>query len=169
MFWQTKKSDLGFTIIELVVVLVIIGILAGFSAPSLISLYRRNQINAGLAELVGAIRETQRQAMRLGRVCQLDINPDSNLITATPPGCLLTTRRINQHINIKTNLPDANPNITFSHKGSTTRMGTIVLSSDLTNHQRCFVISLGLGITRTGNYQGKDTGSISYKKCKNTD
>lgn len=166
MFWQTKKSDLGFTMIELVVVLIIVGIIAGIASPNLIRLYRRNQVNEGLSELLGAIRETQRQAMRQGRICRLDLDPNTNIMTATPPGCLLTTRTIDTGINIRTNLPGRNPNISFSHKGSTTRMGTITLSSDSTQHQRCFVISLGLGIMRTGDYQGSSTGSVSASNCQ---
>ncbi len=162
----SKKSDRGFTLIELVVVLIIVGIIAGIATPNLISLYRRNQVNAALSELLGAIRETQRQAMRQGRICRLDIDPNSNIMTATPPGCLMTTRTIDTGIDIRTNLPGGNPNISFSHKGSTTRMGTIVLSSDSTPHQRCFVISLGLGIMRTGHYQRSSTDSVSASDCQ---
>lgn len=166
MFWQIKKSDRGFTLIELVVVLVIIGIIAGLATPSLIGFFRRNQVNAAMSELLGAIRETQRQAMRQGKVCRLDLDTNTNILTANPPNCLLTTRAIDDDIDIRTNLPGANPNISFSHKGNTTRMGTIVLSSDLTTHQRCFVISLGLGIMRTGYYSGSSTGSISSNNCQ---
>ncbi|MEL6439453.1 MAG: GspH/FimT family protein [Cyanobacteria bacterium J06621_8] len=165
MYWQADKSDRGFTIIELLVVLIIIGIIAGLATPSLVSFFRRNQIDAALSELLGAIKETQSQAMRQSKTCQLDINPNTNALTANPPGCLLTVRTLNNDITIRTNLPGANPNIPFSHKGSTTRMGTIVLSSDLTTYQRCFVISLGLGIMRTGNYTGNSESSISASEC----
>ena len=162
---NNKKSDRGFTIIELVVVLIIVSIIAGFAVPSSIGLYRRNQIDIALAELLGAIRETQRQAIRQGRVCRINIDPDTNMITANPASCLLTTRTINDDIDIVTNLPGGNPNISFSHKGSTTRMGTIVLSSDSTTYQKCFVISLGLGIVRTGNYFNDNITSISASNC----
>ena len=166
MFFHINKSDRGFTMIELVVVLLIIGIIAGLATPSLANFFSRNQIDAALSELLGAIKETQNQAMRQGRVCQLDIDTSTNTLTANPPGCSLTTRTLDDDITIRTNLPGANPNIPFSHKGSTTRMGTIVLSSDLTNYQRCFVISLGLGIMRTGNYDGSTTGSVSSTNCQ---
>ncbi len=45
-------------------------------------------------------------------------------------------------------------------------MGTIVLSSDFIDTQKCFVISLGLGIMRTGNYIGSKTGSVSANNCQ---
>ena len=166
MFFQLNKSDRGFTIIELMVVLVIIGIIAGLAVPSFIGVSRRNQIDAALNELLGAIQEAQRQAMRQGRNCRINIDTNTNFLTGNPSGCLLADRRINNTINLRTNLPGASPNISFSHKGSTTRMGTVVLSSDLTSYQRCFVISLGLGIMRTGEYQNS-TNSISATNCRN--
>lgn len=164
MFLPSRKSDRGFTIVELLVVILIIGIIAGLGTPSLIGFWRRNQINASLNQLLGAIKETQRQAMRQGRRCRIDINPGTNLLTSNPAGCLLTDRQISDDVNIQTNLPGSNPNISFSHKGSTTRMGTIVLSSDFTEHRRCFVISLGLGIMRTGKYDSS-TSLISARNC----
>ena len=161
---QLTNSDRGFTIVELVVALLIIGIIASLSAPSLISIHRRNQIDTNLAELLGAIKETQRQAMRLGRICRIDINPNTNLVTGNPPRCLPETTNIDDEINIRTNLPGSNPNISFSPKGNTTRMGTIVLSSNSTDYQRCFVISLGLGIMRTGEYRSS-ANSVSARNC----
>ena len=160
------KSDCGFSLIELTVVLFIVSIVAAITTPNFVSLLNRIRVNNSLEKLLGAIRETQRQAMRQGKRCQIDINQNTNTLTATPNNCLLNTRKIDDSVRIRTNLPGSNPNIYFSHKGNTTRMGTVVLSSNLTDTQKCFVISLGLGIMRTGNYTGGDLTSVSASNCK---
>ena len=161
-----KKSDRGFTLVELMSVLVIIGIIAAIAAPNFIGLLNRTRVNISLEQLLGAIRQTQRQAMRQGKRCNININPNTNFISANPPDCKLDTREIDENVTIRTNLSGSIPNISFSHKGNTTKMGTIVLSSNLINHQRCFVISLGLGIMRTGNYTGSNNTSITSRKCQ---
>ncbi len=160
------ESDRGFTLVELLIVLVIVGVIAALGVPNLISLFRSNQVKSALHTLVGAIKETQKQAMRQGKLCRINIDPSTNNLTATPNSCLLGNRTINDNITIRTNLSGSTPNIAFSHKGSTTKMGTIVLSSDITDNQQCFVISLGLGIIRTGNYTGAKTGGISAGNCQ---
>lgn len=161
-----QRRNCGFTLLELTIVLLIIGIVAAIASPNLASLLGRVRVNTSLEQLVGAIKETQRQAMRLSKRCRININPNTNKVSATSNDCLLNEREISESISIRTTLSGAVPNIYFSHKGSTTKMGTIVLSSDLTDIQKCFVISLGLGITRTGNYIGSKTGSVSPRNCK---
>ena len=160
-----RKSDRGFTLLELMVVLVIVGIIAAIASPNFIDFLFRVKVNSSLEQLLGAIRETQRQSMLQGKRCQININPNNNLITATPNKCLLDERQIDNKIKIRTNLAGSIPNIYFSHKGNTTKMGTIVLSSDNTNLQKCFVISLGLGIMRTGEYNGSKKGMILPEQC----
>lgn len=160
-----QKSDRGFTLLELIVALFIFGIITAIAAPNFIGLLNRTRVDASLEKLVGAIKETQRQAMRLSQRCRINIDPNTNMLTATPNDCLLNAREIDKNVDIRTNIRGRTPSIFFSHKGSTTKMGTIVLSSDLTNTQKCFVISLGLGIVRTGNYTGSKTGSVSPTEC----
>ena len=160
-----KKSDRGFTLIELMVVLFIVSIIAAIAAPSLLGMLNRFYVKEAMLQINGAVKESQRQSMRRGKLCRVNINPNTNLITGEPTDCLLKNRSIRKRIKIKTNIPGSLPSITFSHKGSTTKMGTIVVSSELTNMQKCFVISLGIGITRTGDYQGSETGSVSAKDC----
>ena len=163
---QTKKSDRGFTLMELMVVIVIIGVIAAIAVPNFTGLISRYRLEGSLQQLLGAINEAQRLAMLKSQSCRIMIDPDTNNITTNRGGCLLSNRSLNDNITIRSNFPGATPNILFSHKGSTTRMGTIVLSSDYTNSQKCFVIALGTGIKRIGDYNGSKTGSVSSSNCQ---
>lgn len=163
---NSHKNDQGFTLIELMVVLIIIGVIAAIAAPNFIGLLNRNRVNEALSTLVGAIKETQRQAMLNSQLCRIDIDTNTNILAGNPSSCLLSNRNITDSVIIRTNIPGATPNISFSHKGSTTKMGTIVVSNENTNLQKCFVIALGTGITRIGTYTGSNTGSVSATFCQ---
>ncbi len=161
-----NRSSSGFTLIETLAVAIIIGILAVIALPNFLGLLSRNRVNEALENINGAIKETQRQAIRKRQFCRVNIDPVTNTISGNPSDCLLSTREITDSIDIRTNLSGTPPNISFSAKGSTTKSGTIVVSSETSNLQRCFVISLGLGITRTGEYTGSKTGSVSATNCE---
>ncbi len=165
MLQQAKKRDRGYTLAELMITLVIVGIIAAIASPSFIGLLSRIRLQGALQQLLGAINETQRLAMLRGKSCRINIAPNTKKITANSAGCLLSNRSLNDEINVRSNFPGTT-NITFSYRGSTTRMGTIVLSSDYTDLQKCFVIALGTGIKRIGNYNGSKTGSVSGSNCQ---
>ena len=155
----------GFSLIEMLATVAIVGIISAIAAPNFLGYFNHNRVIGSISLLNGAIKETQRQAIRLGTQCRVFIDPSTNIINANPPNCLLSERTINNDISIRTNLSGSPPSITFSSKGSTTKSGTIVVSHEATDTQRCFVISLGLGITRTGNYTGAKIGSVSAADC----
>jgi prepilin-type N-terminal cleavage/methylation domain-containing protein len=165
---QDKHSDRGYTLSELMIALVIIGVIAAIASPSFIGLLSRYRLEEALQQLLGAINETQRLAMVQGKSCRINVNPSTHNITANSAGCLLSDRQIDSAITIRSNFPGTT-NITFSYRGSTTRMGTIVLSSDHADSQKCFVIALGTGIKRIGDYNGSKTGSVSGTNCKTTE
>lgn len=160
-----RKGDRGYTLTEMMVTLIIIGVIAAIASPNFLGLLSRYRLEGALQQLLGAINETQRLAMVRGKSCRININPSTNKITANTAGCLLSDRSLNSEIDIRSNFIGST-NITFSYKGSTTRAGTIVLSSDHTDLQKCFVIALGTGIKRVGDYNGSKTGSISRNNCQ---
>lgn len=170
---KKKKSDRGITLTEMLLVVIVVGILAAITVPSLIGLFNQNQVTGGFAQLRGAIKEAQRQAQRRGRQCKIRINTTKQTVDVSPPdangdytGCLLNTRKLPDGVLIETNYRSSK--INFSAKGNTSSAGTIVVHNPNTQSQKCIVISLGLGIMRSGNYTGDVSNSVTAKHCQTT-
>ena len=178
----SKAKESGFTIIELSIVLIIIGILAAISIPNLLGLYNYYQAKDAFSQLKSSINEAQRQAMRRGKTCKIKLDEVTvngsirdriTVVSSLDPGerrqdytnCLTSDRILPESIDLETNIPGRTNKITFSHKGNTITSGTIRLSNNAGNFDRCLVISNGLGIIRTGNYQNNLSGSMA-RKCK---
>ena len=93
----SKAKESGFTIIELSIVLIIIGILAAISIPNLLGLYNYYQAKDAFSQLKSSINEAQRQAMRRGKTCKIKLDEVTvngsirdriTVVSSLDPGCL---------------------------------------------------------------------------------
>jgi prepilin-type N-terminal cleavage/methylation domain-containing protein len=74
-----KKPDGGFTIIEVLVVIFIIGILSAIIAPNWLAFLNRQRLNKASDNLVSALQEAQRQAKRNKRNYSVSFRTNNNL------------------------------------------------------------------------------------------
>ncbi len=69
----------GFTLLEILVALAITGILAALTGPNLSAWLNRNEVQEATDSIQSALRDAQRQAIRLGRICRINFtNGTSN-------------------------------------------------------------------------------------------
>ena len=155
--WRVRKFNSGFTLIEMLATIIIIGIIAAIAAPNFLGLLNRNRVNEAARQVEGALREAQRQALRRGKQCSININETTKIISnPTTNGCLLNSRNLNNLIK----LDSSRTTITFSGKGNITIDGSnptpvlVVSMPNGTDLQRCVVLDNILASLRTGEYSG---------------
>lgn len=102
-----KKSiqSLGFTLLEQVIIIAVLGILAALVVPNIMRMMERAKLDQAIAEIQGALNETQGEALRGNKVCDLTLNLVAGAIEGP---CLITGhRRISNDLAIATNLIQA--------------------------------------------------------------
>ena len=169
---RSTKINEGFTLIETAIVIIVVGVLASLSTPSLINFHQKVQLENALIKLRGAIRETQSEAIRLNRSCSVVISPGVH--QSITGNCLLTGDRTFKGIQIQHNQRDASSpwSITFDHKGrnqSFDDKGTAILHFPMPSQlpPKCLVMSIGIGLNRVGEYQG-ELDHIVARSCITT-
>lgn len=173
MCLNNSDNNSGFSLLEILLAVIVVGILAAITVPNLIGLLNQIRVTDGFYQLRGAIKESQRQAKRRGKQCKILIDEINHEVNISPPdangsytNCLLNKRTLPNGVLVKSNR--VNRKITFSPKGNTNSARTIVVYSPNTQTKKCLVISLGLGIMRSGNYKGDVNNSVRHRHCETT-
>ena len=149
---NARKNNQGFTLIETLTILVIIGILSAIAAPSFLGLLNRGKVSSNLNELQGALQEAQREAMRRSKPCTVELNTTLKAVTAP---CLVTGERI---FDSSVGLESNGSSIPFDYRGIIT-LGSgrtfVLFTQESFSNKKCLVISSPLGMIRTGTYTGQ--------------
>ncbi|HEY9694244.1 MAG TPA: GspH/FimT family pseudopilin [Oculatellaceae cyanobacterium] len=168
-----RNNSKGFTLLEMLIVLMMAGIMAAISAPSFMAMYNNSKITDAVEQAQGALQEAQTQAMRRSQSCSVKLvkigqkikTTDTTSVTTpvlrgNPESCLITGDRSLKGIvldhDVATN-DDSNETpweITFDYKGRTsaaTNSGTVYFSIlNTPSREKCITISQGIGLLRIG-------------------
>lgn len=174
-----NSNTQGFTLIESLVTVAIVGVIAAITAPSFFGALTNKRVDDVLAKVEGALKEAQSTAVKKSQSCTLMIAAQRvsavriDAVTgaaSADPACLPTGERdfsTSGNIALLGTAGSTGTPITFSLKGSTpvtqTTEAILVRRTDTTSNQRikCLVISSGVGLIRTGNYADSTVPDIA--------
>ena len=111
----SKSQVGGFTQAELFITILIIGVLSAIAAPNLAQWLRQKQVDSALNEIDFALQETQSEAVKRDKPCQLEISRGKD--PTLTGDCLVTGNRDLKGITLDHN-NSANPwIIPFNERG----------------------------------------------------
>jgi prepilin-type N-terminal cleavage/methylation domain-containing protein len=161
------QSEQGFTLIELIVVILLVGILSAIAAPGFLGSITQARVRDGQNLVRGALAEAQQEAIRKSKSCLVTIPNDVTNPTITGNCFILGNRRLN---NLRIRHNNTVTGNLFDFKGRTSdglsnHLVIVISAVDNYSYQKCIVVSDGLGLIRTGNYPRNDSGNPTVDKC----
>lgn len=155
LFNQRNKQG-GFTLFEVVIVSVIIGVISAMAVPSFIDAQRQKIVNRTFSQIRSTLVEAQLNANRLSSSCPINISATE--ITSSQTGCLLEKIAVDSSIVDITSTAGTLPQtINISYRGTTKNGQTLQISRKTFTGEampetgKCIVIS-SIGMIRTGIY-----------------
>lgn len=143
----------GFTLLETLSVVSIVGILAAIGIPSLAAMHNRQKLNNAVEIVVASLREAQQRAIEGHHSCLVTLDAkQSKILGNGAQSCLVTgDRDLPSDISLTFNGND--DTIAYGLKGNTIDNRTILLN--IRNSKapaQCVVVSAPIGILRQGIY-----------------
>ena len=162
----------GFSLLEFLVVVALLGILATLAIPSSSAVQRRLELDSGLRRLRVGLDRGRMAAEQDRQPCALQLSASSwqppldGELPACRGGVTALTETGSNETELRSNLPNA---VRFSTNGLVLDGGLVVLSHPSHAQVLCLVIGLPLGISRSGVYRGDPGGSLSSALCLPSD
>lgn len=157
----------GFTLLEVLVALILVGIVAAIAAPSWLHLMKVMSLNTAQDQVLQAMRKAQHNA-RLSRIVWefgIRQTPEGKVQWAIYPDqaepAILIWNELDSHIQLDAETTLRNVRgvrrVQFSHRGTVNgALGTVTLSAKSGGKtKRCVVVSTLLGTLRTGSDQAR--------------
>ena len=170
--WSSSNRPNGFSLLECLVVVALLGILATLAIPSSSAMQRRLELDSGLRRLRVGLDRGRMAAERDREPCALQLSASGwqPPLTGDLPVCRGGVTALSETgaggLELRSNLPDA---VRFSSNGLVLDGGLVVLSHPNHAHALCLVIGLPLGISRSGVYHGDPGGPLSSALCLPSD
>ena len=144
------------------------GILATLAIPSSGAVQRRLELDSSLRRLRVGLDRGRMAAERDRQPCAIHLGasgwrpPLAGDLPACRGGVTVLAETGAGPLELRSNLPDA---VRFSTNGLVLDGGLVVLSHPSHTRALCMVISLPLGISRSGVYRGDPSASLSSALC----
>jgi prepilin-type N-terminal cleavage/methylation domain-containing protein len=177
------RKETGFSLIEAMVTVVIVGIFGAIAAPSFSAWSDRYKLDNALAKLQGALQEVQQQSIRTSQPCSVTIDTTALTVASTSgyANCLPTGSRSLNNTGLSSNstqsagfamVTDAvntTPAIAFTFRGTTSTVNVfVVYKPNSSIPMKCLAISQGIGMIRIGRYNSPSNppASVSASNCE---
>ncbi|RUO42838.1 hypothetical protein CWE15_05390 [Aliidiomarina taiwanensis] len=121
---RSKRQSAGFTLVELIIVIVVISILAVTAVPRFMANDPSTELATLEARLMGLLRLQQQRAMQDGASCCYGVTYDANAITLSAPAGVSLTAEADRVIplgdaslTVTSSIVGVNTGFTFNSKG----------------------------------------------------
>lgn len=175
---RKSKHERGFSLVEILVIIVIVGVLVAIAVPSFAGSFDRVKLNQAVVEVRGVLQEAQRQAIRKSQPCDVMLVLSAAPIQITASCGVTGDSKLSDRVQLVTNISQmiGNPiKITFGILGTAEftvlssihppppvdSSGKLIfsISNSSIRDKKCLAISNTLGLTRVGAYTGSFTNA----------
>jgi prepilin-type N-terminal cleavage/methylation domain-containing protein len=165
--YTVLKKDKGFTLIETLIVVIILGVMGAVAGPGLKGWYDQNRVKEGFNQILNAFQQARSNSVRLSTSCTVTISSGTSAysVAGSPSGCVLETVLISNEVIKITKASGSLPaSIVFDYRGGTDASSntTVVIErkngsgTNISGTGKCIVVSDPLGMIRFGDYSSSN-------------